>query len=264
MKTSRGLLALAVVAMAVIAVIVFSYSSGPAVSSTSEVSVSTSTSTISTVSTSATLNPSQGLASFLAKNISTVSQFFKSVRAFTIVIGSGSEQQLSSTNQSWTYVASPVINGTSYTEVSVACSGSQSCEYPSPYTLWVADDGTIPMIEYNGTQYSYNFGLYSGGPTIGLEEMLFFSAAPYLTGVSPSDFVPNGAGYLQAGPVRIPTYTWSLSTQITYSGTSVSQASITLGVLPSGNVILVRLVATGTKNGASASATVDVTSLTLA
>jgi len=94
--------------------------------------------------------------------------------------------------------------------------------------------------------------------------MLFFSAAPYLTGVSPNDFVPNGTGYLQAGSVRIPTYTWSLSTQITYSGTSVGRASVTLGVLPSGNVILVRLVAAGTKNGASANATVDVTSLTLA
>lgn len=256
MKAAEGLLVLAVIAIAVMAVFVFTRPTGTAVKST----LSTST----TTSSSGTLNTSQGLASFLARNISIASQFFRYVHSFTIVIGSGSGQNLSTTTQSWTYVASPVINGTSYTEVSVTCSGSQTCEYPSPYIFWVADDGTIPLIEYNGTQYVYSFGLYSGGPSIGLEEMLFFSAAPYLIGVSPSDFVLDGTGSLRAGSVSIPTYTWSLSSQITYSGTSVSQANITLGVLPSGNVILTKLVAAGTRSGASASATVDVTSLTLA
>jgi hypothetical protein len=148
--------------------------------------------------------------------------------------------------------------------VSVSCSGSQPCQYPSPYTLWVADDGSIPLIEYGGHRYQYNYSLSSGGPTIGLEEMLGYSLAPYLSGSFPSNFALNGTGYFQTGTAQIPTYTWLLSSPITYHGTTVNQASITLGVIPSGHAILTRLLVAGTSNGIGASASVEVTSLTLA
>jgi len=273
MKAAVGLLALAVIAIGVVAAIALSHApTAPVASSSTQTSATTSVtppvssvseSTTTPSSTSESTNPSQ-LAGFLAKNITAASQFFSHVRAFTITIGSGTGSQLVSTTQSWSYVGSPAINGTSYTEVSVSCSGSQSCQYPSPYTLWVADNGSIPLIQYGGHRYQYNYTVSSGGPTIGLEEMLGYSVAPYLSGSFPSNFVLNGTGSFQAGTAQIPIYTWLLSSPITYRGTTVSQASITLGVIPGGYSILTRLVIAGTSNGTGANASVEVTSLTLA
>jgi len=273
MKAAVGLLALAVIAIGVVAAITLSHApAAPVASSSTQTSATTSVtmpvgsgseSTTTPSSTSESANPSQ-LSSLLAKNITAASQFFSHVRAFTITIGSGTGPQLASTTQSWSYVGSPTINGTSYTEVSVSCSGSQSCQYPSPYTLWVADNGSIPLIQYGGHRYQYNYTVSSGGPTIGLEEMLGYSVAPYLSGSFPSSFVLNGTGSFQAGTAQIPIYTWLLSSPITYRGTTVSQASITLGVIPGGYSILTRLVIAGTSNGTGANASVEVTSLTLA
>lgn len=268
MKAAKGLLVVAVIALAVIAALVLSRAPAAPIASSS-----TQTSTLPTtlpttsaisISTSGSTALSQQLASFLAENISAVSQFFGSVQAFTITLGSGTGQEAVSTTQSWTYVGSPTINRTSFSEVIVDCSGSQPCQYPSPYTLWVADNGSVPIIQYGGKQYPYPYALYSGGPTIGLEVMVGFSVAPYLSGSFPSYFVFNGTGSFQAGTTQIPTYTWYLSKPITYPGVSLNQASITLGVIPGGHAILLRLIAAGTSNGAGVVDTDEVTSLTLA
>ena len=144
------------------------------------------------------------------------------------------------------------------------CSGSQPCQYPSPYTLWVADNGSVPIIEYGGVKYAYANALYSGGPTIGLEDMVGYWLAPYLAKSFLGLFAFNGTGSLQAGAAQIPTYTWTLASEITYPGNTVNQASVTLGVLPSGNSILLRLDVSGVSVGANAAASVEVTSLTLA
>lgn len=212
----------------------------------------------------------QQISSVLSQSITTVPQFFSAIHAFTATINestSGASTTGTSATlvtQSYSYIGSPTINGTAYTEVSVTCTGTVLCQYPSPYTFWIAADGSIPLISYGGSQYKYGYTVNSGGASLLLEALLTLSTSAIFTGQFNGYFSLKATGQYAAGSTQIPTETFGLSAPYAYAGGSLTRADLTFGILPGNYSILLNYILVTSASGETGTLGLSVASLTLA